>query len=59
MGQGKIALVQDPKEKRRGMQAVMEHYSGSKEPLEFPDAMMERVTILKLEAQTITGKQHK
>ena len=41
------------------MQAVMEHYSGSKEPLEFPDAMMERVTILKLEAQTITGKQHK
>ena len=35
------------------------HYSGSKEPLEFQDAMMERVTILKLEAQTITGKQHK
>ncbi len=59
MGQGEITLVQDPEEKRHGLQTVMEHYSGSKEPLGFPDAMMNRVAILKLEAQNLTGKQHK
>ena len=52
-------LVQEPEEKRRGLQAVMAHYSGSREPLEFPDAMMNRVAILKLEAENLTGKQHK
>ena len=59
MGQGEITLVQDPEEKRRGLQTVMEHYSGSKEQVEFPDAMLNRVAILKLNAKNITGKQHK
>ena len=59
MGRGRINLVQEPEEKRRGLQAVMAHYSGSREPLEFPDAMMNRVAILKLEAENLTGKQHK
>ena len=59
MGRGKITLVQDPEEKHRGLQAVMAHYSGSREPFEFPDAMMNRVAILKLEAENLTGKQHK
>lgn len=59
MGQGEITLVQDPEEKRRGLQTVMEHYSGSKEQVEFPDAMLNRVVILKLNAKNITGKQHK
>ncbi len=59
MGHGEITLVQDPAEKRRGLQAIMEHYSGSKKLLEFPDAMVERVAVLKLETRNITGKQHK
>ncbi len=59
MGQGEITLVQDPEEKRHGLQTVMEHYSGSKEPMKFPDAMMHRVVILKLNAKNLTGKQHK
>lgn len=59
MGQGEMTLVQDPEEKRHGLQTVMEHYSGSKEPVEFPDAMMHRVVILKLNAKNLTGKQHK
>lgn len=59
MGQGEITVLQDPEEKRRGLQTVMTHYSGSQEPLEFPEAMMQRVVILKLEVQNLTGKQHK
>ena len=59
MGRGRINLVQEPEEKRRGLQAAMAHYSGSRELLEFPDAMMNRVAILKLEAENLTGKQHK
>ncbi len=59
MGQGEITLVRDPAEKRRGLQAVMAHYSGGKEGVEFPDVMMNRVAILKLEVKNLTGKQHK
>ena len=59
MGQGTITMVQDPEEKRRGLQAVMEHYSGGQMQAEFPDAMMNRVVILKLTAENLTGKQHK
>ena len=59
MGQGKITILQDPEEKRRGLQRIMAHYSGGQEQAEFPDAMMKRVAILKLEAKNLTGKQHK
>ena len=59
MGQGKITLLTDSEEKRLGLQKVMEHYSGSEEPMEFPAAMLNRVVILKLEAENLTGKQHK
>ena len=59
MGQGELTQVQDPEEKRHGLQTVMEHYSGSEAPVEFPDEMMHRVVILKLNAKNLTGKQHK
>lgn len=59
MGQGKITLLTDSEEKQLGLQKVMEHYSGSEDPMEFPAAMLNRVVILKLEAENLTGKQHK
>ncbi|TVR66996.1 MAG: pyridoxamine 5'-phosphate oxidase family protein [Spirochaetaceae bacterium] len=52
---GTAREVADPGERLRGLQVIMSHYSD--ERFSFPPAMVERTTVIRVDIETITGKQ--
>jgi nitroimidazol reductase NimA-like FMN-containing flavoprotein (pyridoxamine 5'-phosphate oxidase superfamily) len=54
VGYGRLRRVEDPQEKRRGLDALMRHYGGT--GALWTDAAVERVTVLCLEIAEATGK---
>lgn len=54
IGFGTAALVTDPAEKVRGLEAVVEHYSGS--PEHFTPAKSRGVAVLRIGVSSMTGK---
>ncbi len=56
VGYGNISEVIDPAERKAGLDSIMAHYGGTG-PFEYPDDQLNRVTILKLEIESITGKK--
>lgn len=57
IGEGDVCLVEDAEEKRMGLQAVMEHYSG-KSQWDMPEAMVERVAVIRLTVTQWSCKKH-
>ena len=54
IGYGRATLVEDLEEKRKGLDAIIEHYSGR--CLDYPATAMESTTIIKVEIENMTGK---
>lgn len=56
MGTGKIYIVTDEEERNSGLNCLMKQYTG-KDNYSFKPSTMGRTTILRLEIESITGKQ--
>ncbi len=56
MGSGKIYIVEDDKERKLGLNCLMKQYTGRND-YSFKPSTMKRTTILRLEIETISGKQ--
>ncbi len=55
IGFGKASFVENLEEKKRALDAIMEHYSGM--PFDYPESAIENTMIIKVEIESITGKQ--
>lgn len=55
---GSVREVVDPDGKRRGMEAVMRAAAGADAPVDFGPDGLDRIVILALAAERMTGKQH-
>ena len=53
---GSLTLVDDAQEKRRGLDALMRQY-GWKGETDYPDSMLDRTAVLRLDAESVTGKE--
>lgn len=56
IGEGKVCVVEDTEEKKKGLCAVMEHETGSRD-WEFQDKMVQAVCVWKLTVSEIAGKE--
>lgn len=56
IGYGTIEFINEPGEKREGLDIIMSHY-GEKDINIYPDEIVGKVMILKLKIEEITGKQ--
>ena len=57
IGEGPIRVVEDPSEKRRGLTAIMRQSTGRAD-WTFPDAAVDAVCVLRLEAEALSCKEH-
>ncbi len=55
IGFGQALLVDDPDEKRKGLDIIMSHYSGK--TFEYSDEMIEKIIVIKVIVDHMTGKQ--
>lgn len=58
MGTGKIRLVTDQQEKRKGMSSLMKHLAPYAS-LEFSQEVMEKTNVYCIDVCTLTGKERK
>ena len=58
MGGGPVRLLETAEEKRAGLAAIMAHVSGEERTWDFPEAMLERTQVIRLEAEELTCKIH-
>ena len=56
VGTGIISIVEDEQERKRGLNVIMEHYTG-KDNFVFDDEILNMTCILKLEIEEMTGKK--
>ena len=59
IGRGTVAVLDRPEEKRRALDVIMAHYTGEKRSWEFPDEHLGKMLALRLDIETMTGKQSK
>jgi nitroimidazol reductase NimA-like FMN-containing flavoprotein (pyridoxamine 5'-phosphate oxidase superfamily) len=57
VGSGQARFVEDYKEKEEGLTVLSEHY-GKKGPFEFEEWKVNRLFVIKIEIEEMTGKQH-
>lgn len=57
IGNGTAGIVEDTEEKKKGLLAVMEHNTGRSD-WEFDEKALEKVCVFKLEAETLSCKEH-
>lgn len=57
IGEGKISVVDDKKEKILGLNKIMEHYTGQSQN-EFAPEVVKRTVVFKLEVTEISAKMH-
>ena len=55
IGFGKASIVQDIQEKKAGLNAIMEHYSGG--TCGYPEAAIHNTLVIKVEIKSMTGKK--
>jgi nitroimidazol reductase NimA-like FMN-containing flavoprotein (pyridoxamine 5'-phosphate oxidase superfamily) len=55
IGFGKGLLVEDLEEKRKGLDAIMQHYAGRL--FEYLEPAIESTVIIKVEIESMTGKK--
>ncbi|HMK33820.1 MAG TPA: pyridoxamine 5'-phosphate oxidase family protein [Desulfomonilaceae bacterium] len=58
IGFGKASVVRDPQEKVRGLNAIMEHYSGSASH-DYEPRPVDAAAVIRIEIQSMTGKRSK
>lgn len=58
IGQGKIEIVEDETEKRRGLHVLMQHNTG-REGWEFQDKMVSAAHVLKLTVEELSAKENR
>ncbi len=54
IGSGRLSIVADPEEKRRGLAALMAHHGGSSGGI--PDDAIRSVCVLRLDVDEVSGK---
>lgn len=57
MGTGRLAPAETAEDKQRGLAAVMAHYAPG-QTWTFPQEMLERTNVYRLEAETLSCKVH-
>ena len=57
IGWGRVEFLEDPKEKKRGLDIIMSHYSKDKE-FEYSPELLERACVFRLIADEISCKEH-
>lgn len=57
MGTGRVTFAEAAEEKRQGLSHIMRHYT-DKGDWDFPDAACEHVCVFRLEAETLSCKEH-
>ena len=55
IGFGKASFVEDLEEKRKGLNVIMEHYSGRS--FQYPESAIENTVVIKVEIESMTGKK--
>ncbi|MBW2002078.1 MAG: pyridoxamine 5'-phosphate oxidase family protein [Deltaproteobacteria bacterium] len=55
IGFGKAVLIEDTNEKRKALSIIMSQYSDG--PFEFDDAILKKTFVIKVEIESMTGKQ--
>ena len=58
VGYGAITQISDLAEKRRGLDAIMRQH-GAAGDLDYPDKMIARTTLLRLDVESVTGKSNR
>jgi uncharacterized protein len=56
IGFGRAVPVHDAAEKRRGLDAIMNHY-GAEGPFLYPDDILAKTTVIRIDIESITGKR--
>ena len=56
IGYGSAVILEDPGEKRHGLNCIMQHYSGGTR--EFSDTDLASVMVIRIRIESITGKKH-
>jgi len=55
IGFGRAVVLTDSEEKRRGLDRIMDHY-GARGPFRYPDDVLARTTVIRIDITEITGK---
>jgi len=55
VGFGRAVLVEDPEEKRRGLEVILRHHGG--DPSALPERSLDGVSLIRIEIREMTGKQ--
>lgn len=56
VGFGKAAILQDPEEKRRGLDVIVKQFAGTALP--FPDEAMVKVAVVRIDIESMTGRRN-
>jgi len=56
VGFGTATVLEDPEEKKGGLDAIMEHYS-SKPQQPYPESILKHTAVIRVEVEAITGKR--
>lgn len=57
IGFGRAILIEPPAEKRFALDRIMDHY-GAPEPFAYPDDILAKTTVIRIEIESIRGKRH-
>jgi len=57
IGFGRAILVEDAAEKRFALDRIMDHYR-AQEPYAYPDDILAKTTIIRIEIESLRGKRH-
>jgi hypothetical protein len=57
IGFGRAILVDNPTEKRFALDRIMDHY-GAQGPHDYPDDVLAKTTIIRIEIENLRGKRH-
>jgi nitroimidazol reductase NimA-like FMN-containing flavoprotein (pyridoxamine 5'-phosphate oxidase superfamily) len=57
IGNGQVRFIEDYNEKVEGLTVLSEHY-GKRGPFEFEEWKVNRLCVIRIEIETMTGKQH-
>jgi uncharacterized protein len=55
IGFGKASFINDPKERTKAMNAIIQHYTGK--PLPYSEATLKDTVLMRVEIESITGKE--
>ena len=56
VGEGPIRVVEEVEEKKKGLNCIMGHMSG-KDSWDYPEAMLKRTAVLRLDVEQMSGKE--